>query len=528
MPTLAFRPSLDTIAPMSIVALPRRTENRQKHRPVHAARRLPALLTSSLGSLMICILLWGIWRATSHPILVTVDGINQTVGTHRSTVGDLLLDLGIRIHENDRISPHVDTPLHDNLQITIDRARTVHLWADGRESIVASWGATPQEILTDAKVNFSKYDQVLHNGKILPLDAPLPRLAPVFEPTTYSRGYLWDNLRVEPLQLRLQRAVPITVRDGGLPFTLQTTALTVGEALRQADVTVYLGDLVQPALGSQILPGLRVFIQRSIPVTLQVDGHTLKTRTRAQSVGEALGEIGIGISGLDRIEPALTDVLKDDLTISITRVREDIEIAEEIVPYETVFEPDGSLAIDTQTVVNEGAAGITRTRSRVRYEDGVEVARVEEDQWVAQEPAQRVIAYGQRIDPLSATMPDGTEITYWRRIRMFASSYSAGTAGVATSNPWYGRTYTGDTMRKGVVAVDPRIIPLRSQVYVTGYGVGDALDTGSAIRARRIDLGYDDDNLELWSRWVDVYLLWPPPPTQQITWVLPNYPRVPE
>ena len=107
---------------------------------------------------------------------------------------------------------------------------------------------------------------------------------------------------------------------------------------------------------------------------------------------------------------------------------------------------------------------------------------------------------------------------------MSASSYSAATAGVPTTASYYGRTRTGDVMRFGIVAVDPSIIPLRSQVYVPGYGIGDALDTGSAIRAKRIDLGYDNDNLVLWSRWVDVYLLWPPPSAGQITWVLPNWP----
>jgi hypothetical protein len=55
--------------------------------------------------------------------------------------------------------------------------------------------------------------------------------------------------------------------------------------------------------------------------------------------------------------------------------------------------------------------------------------------------------------------------------------------------------------------------------------VGDALDTGSAVLGRHIDLGYDNDHLVYWSRWVDVYLLWPPPPSHQIAWVLPNYPR---
>ena len=79
-------------------------------------------------------------------------------------------------------------------------------------------------------------------------------------------------------------------------------------------------------------------------------------------------------------------------------------------------------------------------------------------------------------------------------------------------------------MRKGVVAVDPTLIPLRTRVYVPGYGFGDALDTGSAIKFKRIDLGYDDHNLQLWSKWVDVYLLWPPPPEHQIEWRVRNWP----
>ncbi|MCB0145365.1 MAG: 3D domain-containing protein, partial [Caldilineaceae bacterium] len=101
------------------------------------------------------------------------------------------------------------------------------------------------------------------------------------------------------------------------------------------------------------------------------------------------------------------------------------------------------------------------------------------------------------------------------------------TAGVSPDAANYGRTYTGETMRHGIVAVDPQVIPLRTQVFVPDYGVGDALDMGSAIRARRIDLGFDDTNLQLWNRWVDVYLLWPPPPEYQITWVLPNWPLPP-
>jgi 3D (Asp-Asp-Asp) domain-containing protein len=236
----------------------------------------------------------------------------------------------------------------------------------------------------------------------------------------------------------------------------------------------------------------------------------------------------IGVSGMDRVEPALETTLYEGVEIKVTRVWEDIEIEEQIAPFETLFVPDANLPIDQQELQHPGAEGITRTRYRVRYENGEEVNRVLEDTWIAQEPAERVIAYGQRIEPKVMTTADGQQITYWRHIRMLATSYSAGTAGVSPNASNYGRTYTGDVMRAGIVAVDPSIIPLRSQVYVPGYGFGDALDTGSAIRARRIDLGYDDSNLVLWNRWVDVYLLWPPPAASQITWVLPNWPRLPE
>ncbi len=506
---------------MSTVTLIRRSR-----RPVHAARRLPALLSSSIGSIVVSILLWGIWSATALPVRVTVDGITQTVSTHRQTIAALLRDLDVPVHEQDQVSPALSTALHRDIHVQIRRAREVMLRADGRELRFASWGETPRTILSDTELAFGQHDQVLLNGRTLALDAALPLPPKLHQSPTYSRGYLWKNLQAEPLQLQLQRAIPITVRDGGLPFTIRTTAQTVGEALSEADILIYLGDLVQPRLGSQISPGLRIAIQRSKPVTIAADGQLRRTRTRAPTVGDALIELGMGISGLDEVEPALDTPIHADLAVTVTRVREAVEVTEDIVPYETVFRPDPQLAIDTQEVQAVGAEGITRQRFRVRHEDDEEIQRTLEDQWIAQEPAQRVIAYGQYIEPKTAVV-DGNRITYWRKIRMFASSYSANTAGVSKDEPWYGRTYTGDVMRRGVVAVDPQVIPLRTKVYVQGYGNGDALDTGSAIRARRIDLGYNDDDLELWGQWTDVYLLWPPPPTSEITWVIPNYPRLP-
>lgn len=51
-----------------------------------------------------------------------------------------------------------------------------------------------------------------------------------------------------------------------------------------------------------------------------------------------------------------------------------------------------------------------------------------------------------------------------------------------------GRTALGIRTRKGVVAVDPKVIPLGTKLHVPGYGPGIAADVGTAIKGRIIDL----------------------------------------
>lgn len=50
------------------------------------------------------------------------------------------------------------------------------------------------------------------------------------------------------------------------------------------------------------------------------------------------------------------------------------------------------------------------------------------------------------------------------------------------------RTYTGMTPRRGIVAVDPRVIPFHTKLYIEGYGYGVAEDIGGAIKGNHIDV----------------------------------------
>lgn len=506
---------------MSTVVLGQTEENATRARLPHMVVEMGAVVAAVL-------LLWLVWGMTARTVTVTVDGVTESVRTHRWLVADLMTDLGLALQPTDRISVATDARLQRGMEITIQRTPPYRVLVDGRDVHFASWGQTAEQVMEAAGIAVSQHDHLLVNGEPWSWHDPLPAPATTIQPRSYDYGHGWHGVQTQPTQLRVYRAIPLTVSDGRLPFTIYTTAQTVGEALLNAGIVLYLGDEVQPSMGSPVSTGLTIFIDRSTPVGLHVDGRHVKTRTRAKTVADALTEMNIGLSGLDEVVPSLDTQLHENVEIEITRVHEDIEITDQIVPYETVFVPDSELLIDNQQIVHPGAEGITRQRERVRYENGVETARVLEDTWVAQEPDQRRVAYGTRIEPNTIVTPDGEQITYWRRIRMQTSSYSAGTAGVSPDAPNYGRTYTGEVMRRGIVAVDPQVIPLGSRVYVPNYGYGEALDTGSAIRARRIDLGYDDDDLVLWSGWSDVYLLWPPPPEYQITWVVPNWPPAPQ
>jgi len=60
------------------------------------------------------------------------------------------------------------------------------------------------------------------------------------------------------------------------------------------------------------------------------------------------------------------------------------------------------------------------------------------------------------------------------------------------NKPYYGYpSYIGLPLKHGIVAVDPKVIPMGTRLYVEGYGDAIAADQGNAIKGNRIDLFFD-------------------------------------
>src|SRR4026209_139706 len=62
-----------------------------------------------------------------------------------------------------------------------------------------------------------------------------------------------------------------------------------------------------------------------------------------------------------------------------------------------------------------------------------------------------------------------------------------------------GKTALGIPVRKGAVAVDPRLLPPGPELHAPGYGHGSAADAGVAIKGRIIDLWFP--NTQAARRW---------------------------
>jgi uncharacterized protein YabE (DUF348 family) len=453
-------------------------------------------------------------------------GRRTTWHTHQETVAAVLREAGVELGPKDIVSPGLVAPVHAGDVIRVLRARQVTVIADGRVMRLQTHAESVGNLLREVDLQLASRDWLTVNGEKASPDAPLYGLGESPRSVSGRGRSVPLPIANTPIELVIHRAVPIRVDDEGELRLIHTTHQTIGEALLAEGVAVYLGDEISPALDTPIAAGLEIIIRRSQRVEILADGKWIRTRTRRTTVGEVLAQENVTLVGLDYTVPPEDAPLPADRPIRVVRMHRALVVEQEPVPYETVWLPDPELDLDHQQLEQEGHDGVHRWRYSLVYENDQEVSRQLEDEWLAREPTTKVIGYGTKIAVRELETPEGA-IPYWRRVRMLATSYTAATSGKERDHPLYGVTRLGWKMRHGIVAVDPTVVQLGTQVYVPGYGIGDVADTGGAIKGRRIDLGYDENNLVMWLKWADVYLLTPVPPPDQIRYVLPNWPPQP-
>lgn len=245
-------------------------------------------------------------------------------------------------------------------------------------------------------------------------------------------------------------------------------------------------------------------------IQLYVDGEKMNTVTSKKTVETLLEELHIVLTPGDDIHPSLKALTLDKQVILLTRENSPLyamrseqpimvgtftrfEEEKVTIPYTSVKKKDRRLARGRKRRLVKGKDGLALVRYKVIFANGQKTKRRIVSQKVLTPPKNEVVLIGTgsnlyasrtTVSRLGARNDATGNNVAGTSMSMVATAYWRLVGGT-------GITSTGRKAGYGIVAVDPRVIPLGTRVYVNGYGYAVAADTGKAIKGKRIDLCFN-------------------------------------
>jgi len=309
----------------------------------------------------------------------------------------------------------------------------------------------------------------------------------------------------------------VVINDNGKIIACNTMENTFKATLDQNNIVVSTFDYISIPLETSLQKTKlnEIYIKRAVPVYITADGIQTEVMTYKDTVEKMLEDSPVKPAGLDRLEgAALQDKISKDLALNIVRVSENVVSEKEGIPFEVQKRANSRLDAGTEKTVREGQEGILEKKYKVVTEDGVEVARQLIGESILQDPVNLIMEFGTILNYKTSR---GDTVRYSKVMDMKATAYTASfkDTGKAPGHPLFGITATGIKAKKGIIAVDPKVIPLHTKVYVEivgstpDYGYAVAEDVGGAIKGNKIDLYYDTQEYVDWFgvKKVKVYIL---------------------
>jgi Tol biopolymer transport system component len=148
-------------------------------------------------------------------------------------------------------------------------------------------------------------------------------------------------------------------------------------------------------IGFFILIALAVACQtQPNQVFIEVDNRRDAVTTEAVTVRDVLAEMNVELGPLDRVDPDLYAQLEPGLVIKVTRVKEDIEVNREVIPFEHQIVTNEALATGETRLAQLGVNGEDEISVRIVFEDGEEVSRTEISRVTVIEPVPEILVVG--------------------------------------------------------------------------------------------------------------------------------------
>jgi uncharacterized protein YabE (DUF348 family) len=292
----------------------------------------------------------------------------------------------------------------------------------------------------------------------------------------------------------------ITVVVDGSPIKLVTYQQTFDLALKNADIYIAAKDKVDKELNSKIVQNDIITIIRAINIKVFVDDKELIISSAEKDIELMLKAESITLGPTDKISPSVKTNLSANMDVIITRVKTKTIKEKESIAFKTVTKTDKDILKSISKVSQTGVKGEKTITIEITYEDGKEVSRKVIKETVVKKPKNKIIVKGTKSPaPAPVTISRGstakvisakpTNITR-RTLRVKSTAYWAFN-GINKSYTSSGRLAVRNPNGFSTIAVDPRIIPLGTRLYVEGYGNAIAADTGSSVKGNYIDVFFN-------------------------------------
>ncbi len=245
--------------------------------------------------------------------------------------------------------------------------------------------------------------------------------------------------------------------------------------------------------------GLALHIEHTFPVSVTADGKTFTAALPECTVAEALNAFGIQLGTDDYTEPAIDSmVTRSSSAIAVHRVTYRDYSVDHVIPYETQEQLTSLLYRKPEEVlkVQNGVDGHYQADLRDKIVDGQVVETIAVREIVNIKPIPQILKkYGAGAPVSNLEAPEGVTIE-----NGIPSSYS--TVYTMRATGYYskrGKGASGLGLYYGTFAVDPKVIPFGTKVYIASedgkfvYGWAIATDTGGFIHKNnmQVDLFYE-------------------------------------
>ncbi|MDU4934964.1 MAG: 3D domain-containing protein [Peptostreptococcaceae bacterium] len=242
-------------------------------------------------------------------------------------------------------------------------------------------------------------------------------------------------------------------------------------------------------------------------VTLIVNGEEKQISTFKYDVQDLLVAECVKYDNNDIVTKNLDEKLNDGMEIEVINVTEEVIKESKSVPFEVNVVEDKDLLKGQTKVEEEGKAGENQLVYKITYHNGKQVEKIFVEEVVSEKPINKIVKKGTKVEEVKVASSRGESS---RKISSNVNSKGKHMSVVATAYTGDSITSTGKKPKWGTIAVDPKVIPYGTKVYIPQFNkTFIAEDCGGAIKGNKIDIFMNDESsVYNWGRkTIDIYIV---------------------